>query len=53
MLVAIDRWSKLAAKAIGLGLTLSSDVIGIHLTQLQGPDSEVDQRAMRAQWPIW
>jgi amino acid transporter len=50
VLVAIDRWSKLAAKAIGLGLTLSPDVIGIHLTQLQGPDSEVDQRAMRAQW---
>jgi amino acid transporter len=50
VLVSIERWSKLAAKAIGLGLTLSPDVIGLHLTHLQGPDSEEDQRAMRMQW---
>jgi amino acid transporter len=50
VLVSIEGWSKLAAKAIGLGLTLSPDVIGLHLTQLQGPDSEEDQRAMRVQW---
>jgi amino acid transporter len=50
VLVSIERWSKLTAKAIGLGLTLSPDVIGLHLTQLQGPDSEEDQRAMRVQW---
>jgi hypothetical protein len=31
-------------------LTLSPDVIGLHLTQLQGPDCEEDQRAMRLQW---
>jgi hypothetical protein len=50
VLVSVEGWSKLAAKAIGLGLTLSPDVIGLHLTQLQGPDSEEDQRAMRMQW---
>jgi len=50
VLVSIENWSKLAAKAITLGLSLSPDVIGFHLTQLQGPDSEEDQRAMRAQW---
>jgi amino acid transporter len=50
VLVSIEGWSKLAAKAIGLGLTLSPDVIGLHLTQLQGPDCEEDQRAMRMQW---
>jgi amino acid transporter len=50
VLVSVEGWSKLAAKAIGLGLTLSPDVIGLHLTQLQGPDSEEDQRAMRVQW---
>ncbi|MEA2834925.1 MAG: hypothetical protein QOG66_3127 [Methylobacteriaceae bacterium] len=50
VLVSVEGWSKLAAKAIGLGLTLSPDVIGLHLTQLQGPDSDEDQRAMRMQW---
>jgi hypothetical protein len=50
VLVSVEKWSKLTARAIGLGLTLSPDVIGLHLTQLQGPDSEEDQRAMRVQW---
>src|SRR3954454_8128158 len=50
VLVSLEGWSKLAAKAIGLGLTLSPDVIGLHLTQLQGPDCEEDQRTRRMQW---
>jgi amino acid transporter len=50
VLVSMERWSKLTARAIGLGLTLSPDVIGLHLTQLQGPDCEEDQRAMRVEW---
>jgi amino acid transporter len=50
VLVSLEGWSKLAAKAIGLGLTLSPDVIGLHLSQLQGPDCEEDQRTRRMQW---
>src|SRR3954453_6090546 len=50
VLVSVERWSKLAAKAIGLALTLSPDVIGLHLTHLQGPDCEEDHRAMRMRW---
>jgi len=50
VLVSVGGWSKLAAKAIGLALTLSPDVIGLHLTHLQGPDCEEDQRSMRMQW---
>jgi hypothetical protein len=50
VLVSIENWNQLAARAIALALSLSPDVIGIHLTQLQGPDCEEDQRAMRAQW---
>jgi amino acid transporter len=50
VLVSIENWNKLTAKAITLALSLSRDVIGLHLTQLQGPDCEEDQRAMRAQW---
>jgi amino acid transporter len=50
VLVAIESWNRLAAKAVTFGLSLSPDVIGIHLTQLQGPECEEDQRAMRRQW---
>ncbi len=50
VLVSIDRWNNLAARAIKLALSLSPDVIGIHLAQLKGPDSEEDQRGMRQQW---
>jgi hypothetical protein len=46
----VDSWNKLTAKALSLGMSLSPDVIGLHLTQLQGPDIEENQRAMRAQW---
>jgi hypothetical protein len=50
VLVFVDSWNKLTAKALSLGMSLSPDVIGLHLTQLQGPYSEENQRAMRTQW---
>jgi amino acid transporter len=50
VLVAIESWNRLTARAVTLGLSLSPDVVGIHLTQLQGPDCDEDQRAMRRQW---
>jgi amino acid transporter len=50
VLVSIDGWNNLAARAIKLALSLSPDVIGFHLTQLKGPDSEEDQRGMLRDW---
>ena len=41
-LVAIQEWNRLASKALRLAVTLSPDVIAIHLTQLTGPQHESD-----------
>jgi amino acid transporter len=44
VLVPIEDWNKLSRKAIAFALTLSPDVIGVHLTQLSGPESPGSQR---------
>jgi hypothetical protein len=50
VLVAIDEWNQLADKSVMLALSLSPDVIGVHLTQLAGPGSEEEQRKLQQQW---
>lgn len=52
VLVAIDDWNKLSRKAVAFALTLSPDVIGVHLTQLSGPEGAgaQQQEALRARW---
>jgi amino acid transporter len=50
VLVAIDEWNQLADRSVMLALSLSPDVIGVHLTQLAGPDSEEEQRKLQQQW---
>ena len=49
VLVAIEEWNEIADRAIALGLTLSDTVIGLHLTQLTGPDEE-QHRELQARW---
>ena len=52
MLVAIGDWNNLSRKAVGFALTLSQDVIGVHLTQLSGPERTGAQRheSLRMRW---
>jgi amino acid transporter len=50
VLVTIDDWSSLAEKAVALALSLSRDVVGIHLAQLEGPDSEQRHNELREHW---
>jgi len=52
VLVPIDDWNKLSRKAVAFALTLSRDVIGVHLMQLSGPESAGAQRqgALRCAW---
>lgn len=50
VLVAIDEWNQLADKAMTLALSLSPNVIGVHLAQLAGPDSDAQERKLREQW---
>jgi len=50
MLIASVGWDRLTEKALRLALTLSPDVIAIHLTRLSGPEAEVEDRSLREQW---
>jgi amino acid transporter len=50
VLVATEGWSKLTAEALSLAMTLSNVVIGVHLTQLSGPDAGDEDRKLREQW---
>jgi hypothetical protein len=50
VLVAIDDWNSPAEKAVALALSLSPLVAGIHLAQLEGPDTEERHNELRARW---
>jgi amino acid transporter len=50
VLVAFETWNKLSENALKLALSISPDVIAVHLTQLSGPDDEERQRELRDQW---
>lgn len=50
VLVATEAWNKLSDRALTFALSLSPDVIGLHLTDLAGPESDDMHAAMRTQW---
>lgn len=43
VLVPIEGWSRLADRALTLAMTLSPDVVGVHLVELAGPDEQRQQ----------
>lgn len=50
VLLASEGWDRLTEKALRLALTLSPDVVAIHLTRLSGPEAEEEDRSLREQW---
>lgn len=52
VIVAIDDWNALAGKAVALALSLSPDVIGVHLAHLASPDMDEEQKRLREQWRV-
>jgi hypothetical protein len=50
VLVTVKDWDRLTEKALRLALSLSPDVIAIHLTQLSGPEAEAHDRALQERW---
>jgi amino acid transporter len=46
----LQRWDRLADKALRYALLLSSDVIAVHLTKLENPDAEEHVGRLRRQW---
>ena len=50
VLVAIERRTKLTDHALRFAMTLSSDVIAVHLLRLEGPEGGDDGAAFRRTW---
>lgn len=50
VLVATAGWNKLTDTALRFALSLSPDVIAVHLTQLSGPGTMENVSGLRAQW---
>jgi hypothetical protein len=48
--VPLQRWDRLAEKAVRYSLLMSPEVIAIHLTKLEGPDAEEHVGRLRRQW---
>src|SRR5690606_20571547 len=49
VLVVAQDWNRLSERAVKFALTISPDVVAVHLSRLEGPDTG-DERAVRARW---
>ncbi|OWV73190.1 amino acid transporter [Rhizobium sp. R634] len=50
VLVVTESWNRLSERAIKFALTLSPDVVAVHLVKLGGPENEDGERVLRQQW---
>jgi amino acid permease-like protein len=50
VLIPLERWDRLAEKAVRFAPFLSHVVVAIHLTKLEGPDAEEHEEILRRQW---
>jgi len=50
VIVPIREWNRLAERAVHYALRLSSEVIAVHLTWLEGPDAEEHAEQLRRRW---
>ena len=50
VLVAFEERNRMTDRALGFAMTLSPDVIAVHLLRLAGPEAEEDIAALRERW---
>ncbi len=50
VLIPLERWDRLAQRAVQTAMRLSPDVVALHLTDLEGPDGEQHESRLRADW---
>jgi hypothetical protein len=50
VVMPLERWDRLADKALRYALRVSPDVVAIHLTKLEGPDAKEHASRLRRQW---
>lgn len=52
VLVAVEGRNRMTDRAIQFAMTLSPDVIAVHLLRLAGPETEEDGRALKERWQL-
>jgi amino acid transporter len=50
VLIPLERWDRLASRAVQTALRLSPDVTALHLTDLEGPDAEEHRTRLHEEW---
>jgi amino acid transporter len=52
VIAVTEKWNRLSEKAIKFALTISPDVVAVHLIRLGGPDAEENERILREEWRL-
>lgn len=50
VVIPLERWDRMAHRAVQLAARLSPDVVALHLTDLEGPDAREHETHLRREW---
>jgi len=50
VLIPLERWDRMAQRAVHVAARLSPDIVALHLTDLEGPDAEEHETRLRREW---
>ncbi len=50
VVVPLERWDRMAQRALHIAARLSPDVVALHLTDLEGPDAVQHETRLREEW---
>ncbi|WP_042119651.1 APC family permease [Rhizobium etli] len=52
VIVVTETWNRLSERAIKFALTISHDVVAVHLIRLGGPERDERENALREEWRV-
>ena len=52
VIVPLERWDRMARRAVQMAVRLSPDVVGLHLTDLDGPEADAQESRLREEWRL-
>jgi hypothetical protein len=50
VVLPMESWNAIAAKALHFAMSLSGDVLAVHLSALEGPDGDENEAELRRDW---
>jgi len=50
VVIPLERWDRMAHRAVHVAARLSPDVVALHLTDLEGPDAQEHETRLRGEW---